>query len=209
MEDREFKGVWIPRQVWLDERLNMLEKGILTEIDSLDNENGCTASNEYLAKFCQCSETKVSLAIKKLIELDYISQKSFNGRVRILKSRLSNFERQTYKKCKADLQEMKDYNNNINNNININNIGVKRFTPPTLEEVSSYCEERQNGVDAQRFIDFYASKGWKVGNQSMKDWKACVRTWEQRNKKEQNFTQRTYKSEDISGLFTNLDEVEV
>ena len=205
MEDREFKGVWIPRQVWLDERLNMLEKGILTEIDSLDNKNGCTASNEYLANFCQCSETKVSLAIKKLIELDYITQKSFNGRVRILKSRLSNFERQTYKKCKADLQEMKDYNNNINNNIDIK---YNRFTPPTLEEVTAYCEERQNNVDAQRFIDFYASKGWLVGKSKMKDWKASVRTWERTTPKtERNYTERKYTNTELNSLYTNLDDV--
>ena len=84
---------------------------------------------------------------------------------------------------------------------------IKRFTPPTLEEVTAYCEERQNGVDAQRFIDFYASKGWKVGNQGMKDWKACVRTWEQKNK--QNFQQRNYKPEDTKSLYTNLDDVEI
>ena len=209
MEQRDFKGVWIPREIWLDERLNMIEKGILTEIDSLDNENGCSASNEYLADFCQCSETKVSTAIKKLIELGFVYQQSFNGRVRILKSRLTKFERQTYKNCKAELQKMQV--NNINNNINNNNIGVKRFTPPTLEEVSSYCEERQNGVDAQRFIDFYASKGWKVGNQGMKDWKACVRTWEQREKKvlPKNYDQRRYTKDELNGLFTNLDEVEI
>ena len=59
---------------------------------------------------------------------------------------------------------------------------VKRFTPPTLEEVTAYCRERKNHVDPQNFIDFYTSKGWRVGNQAMKDWKACVRTWEQRDK---------------------------
>lgn len=52
------------------------------------------------------------------------------------------------------------------------------FTPPTEEEVKAYCLERKNNVDAQRFVDFYASKGWKVGNQPMKDWRAAVRTWE-------------------------------
>lgn len=57
-----------------------------------------------------------------------------------------------------------------------------KFTPPTLEEVSAYCQERQNIVDAGQFIDFYTSKGWKVGNQSMKDWKAAVRTWERRDR---------------------------
>lgn len=53
-----------------------------------------------------------------------------------------------------------------------------RFTPPTLEEVSEYCRERKNGVDPQRFIDYYTANGWKVGRNSMKDWKATVRTWE-------------------------------
>lgn len=50
--------------------------------------------------------------------------------------------------------------------------------PPTLEEVSAYCEERHNNIDPQVFIDFYESKGWMVGKNKMKDWKACVRTWE-------------------------------
>lgn len=54
----------------------------------------------------------------------------------------------------------------------------KRFTPPTLEEVQAYCFERQNGVDAERFIDYYTSNGWQVGKNKMKDWKAAVRTWE-------------------------------
>ena len=56
-----------------------------------------------------------------------------------------------------------------------------RFTPPTIEDVTAYCFERGNNVDPQRFIDFYQSKGWKIGNASMKDWKAAVRTWEQRD----------------------------
>lgn len=60
---------------------------------------------------------------------------------------------------------------------------AKRFTPPTIEEVKAYCEERGNNVNPERFVDFYASKGWKVGNASMKDWKASVRTWEQRDGK--------------------------
>ena len=54
----------------------------------------------------------------------------------------------------------------------------KRFTPPTIEEVKAYCQERGNSVDAETFVDFYESKGWCVGKNKMKDWKACVRTWE-------------------------------
>ena len=55
---------------------------------------------------------------------------------------------------------------------------ASRFTPPTLAEVEAYCSERNNHVDAQRFIDYYTANGWKVGRNSMKDWKAAIRTWE-------------------------------
>ena len=58
----------------------------------------------------------------------------------------------------------------------------KRFTPPTIEEVNAYCKESGYNIDAQRFIDFYESKGWRVGNQPMKDWKAAVRNWAGRDK---------------------------
>ena len=58
-----------------------------------------------------------------------------------------------------------------------------RFVQPTVDEVRSYCQERGNDVDPDRFVDFYAAKGWKIGNQPMKDWKAAVRTWEKREKK--------------------------
>lgn len=61
---------------------------------------------------------------------------------------------------------------------------IKRFVKPTLAEVQAYCSSRKNNIDAQHFIDFYTSKGWKVGNQPMKDWKAAVRTWEGRRKEE-------------------------
>lgn len=58
----------------------------------------------------------------------------------------------------------------------------ERFKPPTVQEVQEYCNERQNGIQAYTFVNFYQSKGWKVGNQPMKDWRAAVRTWEQKNK---------------------------
>ena len=61
-----------------------------------------------------------------------------------------------------------------------NGVKHKRFTPPSLEEVKGYCQERGNSVDPQAFIDFYTSKGWKIGKETMKDWQAAVRTWERR-----------------------------
>ena len=91
---------------------------------------------------------------------------------------------------------------------------LSRFTPPTQEEVSAYCRERGNKVDAQRFVDFYAAKGWKVGNQPMKDWKAAVRTWEQRDQQgpqrpvktvsAQAYTQRTYGEDELLAIGDDL-----
>lgn len=54
----------------------------------------------------------------------------------------------------------------------------RRFVKPSVEQVAAYCLERRNEVQAQRFWDFYESKGWKVGSEGMRDWKAAVRNWE-------------------------------
>lgn len=54
----------------------------------------------------------------------------------------------------------------------------EKFIKPTVEEIRAYCRERNNIVDAERFYDYYESNGWKVGKNTMKDWKAAVRTWE-------------------------------
>ena len=66
------------------------------------------------------------------------------------------------------------------NNINTGEKSPKRkaFTPPTLEEVSSYCRERGNSISPERWHDYYSANGWKVGKNQMKDWKAAIRTWE-------------------------------
>lgn len=114
-QERDFKGVWIPKIVWLDDRLNALEKVILTEIDSLDQgERGCWASNKHIAEFCQCSETKVSTAISKLTKLGYLYVQSFDGRQRELKSCLSNFETLNFKNCDSESQNLKQSNTGSN-----------------------------------------------------------------------------------------------
>ena len=181
--ERGFKGIWIPAEVWLDERLTALDKIILAEINSLDTDEGCFASNKYIAEFCGTKENTVSLSISKLKELGYIEQVKFDGRQRVLKSCLTKNQRQTLKKSKADFEKIKG-STLLKNNIDYYNSGdkKKRFAPPTLEEVKAYCSERNNSVDAQRFIDYYTSNGWKVGKNPMKDWKAAVRNWERDNK---------------------------
>lgn len=92
--------------------------------------------------------------------------------------------------CNIDVtQEIRDksieYRDIDNKSIDIKkeNIKRKKFVKPTIEEIQSYCLERNNGINAEAFYDFYESKDWFVGKNKMKDWKACVRTWEKRKTK--------------------------
>lgn len=82
------------------------------------------------------------------------------------------------KECKNERKENKD---------------ICRFAPPTIEEIFLYCSERKNKVDAERFFNFYESKGWMVGKNKMKDWKAAVRTWE---KSDKQAPEKSYYRED-------------
>ena len=60
----------------------------------------------------------------------------------------------------------------------VKEIKEKENIPPIFEELKQYCTERKNGIDPQKFYDYYESKGWVVGRAKMKSWKASVRTWE-------------------------------
>lgn len=88
------------------------------------------------------------------------------------------------------LRTEQEQNENNNNNVKkekkekkvLGIYGDTQFKPPTIEEVKEYCLERNNDVDANKWHDFYSSKGWMVGKNKMKDWKAAVRTWEHKDK---------------------------
>ena len=135
--ERDFKGVWIPKEIWLDTRLNALDKIILTEIMSLDcEEHGCYATNEYLAEFCQCTQTKVSTTISKLINLEYIYVESFNGRTRILRVCLTKNERQPLKNLKAAYKNFKGEYNNTLNNINNNILSISNDKSLSISKIS-------------------------------------------------------------------------
>lgn len=119
-----------------------------------------------------------------------------------------------FDKDKEKEKEKKDIKENPIKGVKEN----RRFSPPSVEEVSAYCQERQNNVDPQRFVDFYVSKGWKVGQNPMRDWKAAVRTWEQRDGEQgkrpakvvsaQQYTQRKYAAGELDSIGDDLiDEV--
>ena len=75
----------------------------------------------------------------------------------------------------------------------------KRFVPPTVDEVRDYCYERGSSVDPHRFVDYYTSNGWMVGKNKMKDWKAAVRTWEQKDQGKPKATKNSNPFLDMVG----------
>lgn len=87
-------------------------------------------------------------------------------------------EYETYQEKEEEKEKEELLKKDISNEISQKSTRQKKFVPPTVEEVASYCLERKNKVDAAYFVDHYTSNGWKVGKQNMKDWKAAVRTWE-------------------------------
>ena len=205
--DRDFKGIWIPKEVWIDERLSPLEKIILAEIDSLDTEEygGCVAGNDYLAGFCQCSANKVALAVSKLKELGYIEFISFDGRTRKLKSRLNISQRQTLKKSKADLEKENAIKKEDKNIDYRKEHTEKRFVAPSLEEMEQFCKERNNGVDAKKVFDYYSEANWKDGRGNpVKNWKQkIIAVWE---RKEEQKNQGCHVAHEASEYDADFNE---
>ena len=85
----------------------------------------------------------------------------------------------------------------------------KRFEKPTLSEIKQYCTERNNNVNAEHFFDYYESNGWKVGKNSMKDWKAAVRTWERSEYRKPTTTKKTNTEQTLDAIYKVMNESEV
>lgn len=123
---------------------------------------------------------------------DYVEEKSMLG---LKKNKAYTLdESKMYTKCIQDVSVGKDSIGKISidkdsivkdsKGESVRGEKTKRFIPPSVEEVEQYCIERSNNIDAQSFIDFYESKGWMIGKNKMKDWKAAVRTWGRSRKQE-------------------------
>lgn len=128
---------------------------------------------------------------------------SGNGETNALKEKI---------KClKKEIEMLK--NNNIGeNNTQQSENSVKsdkpkrnKFVIPTVEDVQAYCDDRENNIDAQHFIDYYSARGWMLGKNHIKDWKACIRTWERNDsfkpqkhneEPEKKYDQNGYESEE-------------
>ena len=170
----------IPAEVRYNKKLTPNAKLLYAEITALCNMNGkCTASTQYFCKLYEVSRGSIQNWLKMLEDNNYIERTVIfkQGSKEILSR---------YIKLK-DKGSLKNYTDNTNINITNTNLtdsnNKERFKKPTLDEVKNYCILRKNNIDAETFIDFYESKNFMIGKTKMKDWKACVRTWERRETK--------------------------
>lgn len=156
-------------------------------------EQKCWPSIRKIAEELAISEKQVGRAVKilesyKIISKERIGKKATNRYWLLNKSEWTHspISEQTTSPITTDSQSyhqgtVSPFHSKVTHKKVTNRRGG-RFTPPSFNEVSTYCLERKNNIDAQNFIDFYSSKGWLIGKNKMKDWQAAIRTWESRNK---------------------------
>lgn len=189
----------------LGNELIMCERGsMVTSVRKLTERWGW--SNTKTVNFLNLLESDEMIVQKKDTKKTVISIVKYDD------YQNSENTKKTVKRHESDTRATRERtNNNDNNDNNVNNNISSRFTPPTLEEVRAYCQERGNKVDCEKWFDFYESKGWYVGKNKMKNWKAAVRTWEKEEKtkpvqqskstnKFNKFPQREYTEQDYSSL---------
>ena len=169
----------LPAEVRYSKALTPNAKLLYAEITALCNMNGkCTASTQYFCRLYEVSRGAVQNWLKMLDDNGYI-----NRTVIYKQGTKEIMHRYINLKDKGSINISTD-NTNINiTNTNLTDSNKKAFfKKPTLDEVKNYCILRKNNIEAEAFIDFYESKGWQIGKEKMKSWKACVRTWESRYK---------------------------
>lgn len=182
-----------------DKNMSLKAKGLLSVILALPDDWDYSIAG--LVAICKESETSVKTALNELKEFGYLRitkkmpNETENGRIEyiydIFEFPIQEHEKQGVENLGVEFLGVENIGQLNTNKLNIKELNTnnkkiyiepaKRFRKPTIEEIRVYCDERNNGIDAERFYDYYESKGWKVGKAPMKDWKASVRTWERNN----------------------------
>ena len=171
----------IPANVRYARGITPNAKLLYAEITALCNMNGkCTASTQYFCNLYEVSRVSIQKWLKALEDNNHIK------RVNIYKQGSKEIETRVITLVNDSSKEKFTDNTNINiTNTNLTDSNKKAlFKKPKKIEIKIYCIERQNNINFEAFYDFYESKNWMIGKNKMKDWKAAVRTWERRDKKE-------------------------
>ena len=182
----------IPAEVRYSKALTPNAKLLYAEITALCNMNGkCTASTEYFCRLYEVSRGAVQNWLKMLDDNGYITRVLIyrQGSKEILSRYIKLVDKPSLKMCTD--------NTNINiTNTNLTDSNTKvGFVKPTIIDIKEYCKERKNNVDCETFFNFYESKDWLIGKNKMKNWKACIITWEKsrNNKNKDNTTSHRHQ----------------
>jgi DNA-binding Lrp family transcriptional regulator len=209
-----------------DDRLTLSDVALYGVVYSFTVVNGlqCYAKNSQIGERINLGVTTISKMITKLERLGYLSRViTYREGTNQVEARyltclpldVEYTPRRTDQdpldvQCNTPLTCTPSIIDKDNNKVNNKGDLSKKFKIPTLEEVTDYCRERNNTLDAQNFIDFYSSKGWLVGKNKMKDWQACIRTWETNDKKraKENANKQTAsdKRSDYASNFYDYDK---
>jgi hypothetical protein len=210
--DYESRGVWFEMLMLMYESE---ERGKLVL-------NGQKMPTEALAHILGLEQAKVEQIVSKLVSYGVASVEQNTGI--IFNRRMSNDEalravraeagakggKQTQSKNQANVKQKSTPSSSSSSSTtktkNLKDMGGKKFKPPTVEEVRAYCLERKNGIDPERFIAFYESKGWMIGKNKMKSWKSAVITWEK--SRDENHGTGNGQSAQVSAAKRHSDELD-
>lgn len=203
---KEFTGVWIPRNVWEDDRLSVYDKLVMAVVSGLARgENGCFATNKHLAEFCRFSERQVSKSVGVLVKFGYLRAENSKSPVRRLHVSASGEARTTCEitahdmrgncapcarydstTCEVTAHDMRGSNDSLPFNYNYNNIynniynNARAENKPELREIEEYCREVGNSVDPVRFWRYYDAARWVDKDGRPVNWRQKMVFWEAR-----------------------------
>jgi len=181
---------FIPLEVIQDNRLTKRHIKVLIALFSYRGKNTNTVwpSREKLCKRCSIRVSTISLITTQLVELGWLVKTGKGGFSKATRYEITVPDLSTVPELSRggvpelsrgmgvpELSRGKELTNN--KPIELKG-GSRRFKPPTVDEVRAYCIDRGNSIDAEAFVDHYQTNGWMRGKNKIKDWKACVRTWE-------------------------------
>jgi hypothetical protein len=135
------------------------------------NSGQIITSRDILAKETGLSSQQIRTALNKLISTNEITS--------VTSSQGTILQVVNYEKYQLSTNEITNEQPTSNQRVTTNNKekNEKKFIIPNFNDVLEYCMQNDLDVDGVKFINFYESKGWMVGKNKMKDWKAAIRTW--------------------------------
>ena len=205
--ENENKGIWIPFEIWELADLSPMQRILLAKIHALSQKDGaCWAGDEYLAESLVCTPQYIRKMRKDLCETQYISCEGYGHKRKmtvLLKAttvasndwnkqpQLQELQQSLQVEATTVAKVATTVAQSIEPSIDYTKEQVKsrRFKAPTLQECMERFEEAGSSADeGEKFFNFYESKGWMIGRNKMKDWKAAARNWIKRNNDEQRNT---------------------